>query len=318
MSRLDELKKYTIVVEDTGDLNAIKKHQPQDATTNPSLILKAQSDETYKPLVDEAIQKAKDVSGTLDERVDACIDYVFVEAGCEILKIVPGRVSTEVPARLSFDTAKSIEKAHRLIELYEEMGQTRERVLIKLASTWQGIRAAEELKKDGIHCNLTLLFSFAQAVACAEAGVQLISPFVGRIYDWYKKDQGVSDIPIEDDPGVASVTKIYNYYKKFGYQTEVMGASFRKTDQVVHCAGCDLLTISPDIIEDLRTSEGDVPRQLCPDAAKDMDIEKIHLDEAEFYWLHNSDPMACDKLPEGIRKFDADLNKLRDSLKKGL
>ena len=205
-----------------------------------------------------------------------------------------------------------------MIELYEEAGESRERVLIKIASTWEGIRAAEQLKEHGIHCNLTLLFSFAQAVACAEAGVQLISPFVGRIYDWFKKDQGVDDIAIDQDPGVESVTRIYNYYKKFGYDTEVMGASFRKTDQVVALCGSDLLTISPNIIEDLRTSEGDVPRKLCPDAAQDLDIKKLHLDEAEFRWLHNNDAMAVEKLAEGIRKFDADLNKLRDSLKQRL
>ena len=318
MSRLEQLQKHTIVVEDTGDIDQIAKHKPQDATTNPSLILKAQADARYKPIVDAAIERAKGVSGTLDERVDACVDYVFVQAGLEILKIVPGRVSTEVPARLSFDRDKTLAKAHQLIKLYEDAGQTRDRVLIKIASTWEGIKAAEELRKDGIHCNLTLLFSFAQAVACAEAKVQLISPFVGRIYDWYKKEQGVADIAIDQDPGVESVAKIYNYYKKFGYKTEVMGASFRKTDQVVHLCGCDLLTISPDIIEDLRTSEGDVPMRLDADKAKHSQSEQIHLNEEGFRWLHNQDPMGVDKLAEGIRKFDADLNKLRDSLKQRL
>ena len=296
MSRLEALRKHTIVVEDTGEIDQIEKHKPQDATTNPSLILKAQSDARYKPIVDQAVERARGVAGTIDQRVDACVDFVFVQAGLEILKIVPGRVSTEVPARLSFDYGKTLKKARQLIKLYEDAGESRDRVLIKVASTWEGIKAAEELAKEGVHCNLTLLFSFAQAVACAEAGVQLISPFVGRIYDWYKKDMGVDDIPIDKDPGVASVTRIYNYYKKYGYKTEVMGASFRKTEQVVHLCGCDLLTIAPDIIEDLNTSEGDVPVRLSAEQAAQSTDEKIHLDEAEFRWLHCQDPMGVDKL----------------------
>lgn len=317
-SQFEGLSKYTIVVEDTGEIDEIEKTKPRDATTNPSLILKAVHDERYQDITNEALDYARNTSGTIDERVDACIAKLFVGAGLEILKIVKGRVSTEVPTNLSYDTEASIAKAHELIGLYEEAGESRDRVLIKVASTWEGIRAAEQLEKEGIHCNLTLLFSFAQAVACAEAHVTLISPFVGRIYDWYKKDQGVDDIPIEDDPGVASVTKIYNYFKKFDYKTEVMGASFRKAAQCVHLAGCDLLTISPDLIAELKDTEGDVPRKLDPDKAKATDIDKIHLEQKDFRWLHNSDPMAVDKLAEGIRKFDADLNKLKAELKSKL
>jgi transaldolase len=235
---------------------------------------------------------------------------LFVNFGCEILKIIPGRVSTEVDARLSFDTEGSIAKAQHLIKMYEQRGVQRERILIKLASTWEGIRAAERLEKEGIHCNLTLLFSFAQGVACAEAGVTLISPFVGRIYDWYKKDKGVKDIPIDEDPGVASVTHIYNYFKKFGYKTEVMGASFRKAEQIVHLAGCDLLTISPDLLEKLAETDGAVTRRLSAETARAQDVKKIHLDEKTFRWMHNEDPMAVDKLGDGIRRFYADARKL--------
>jgi transaldolase len=235
---------------------------------------------------------------------------MFVSFGREILKHVPGRVSTEVDASLSFDREGTLAKARHLIKLYEAEGVSRERVLIKVASTWEGIKAAEELEREGIHCNLTLLFSFAQAVACAEAKVTLISPFVGRIYDWYKKENGGKDIPIENDPGVASVTRIYNYFKKFGYKTCVMGASFRKVEQIVHLAGCDLLTISPDLIEKMQQTQGDVTPQLTPEKAKATEGEKLHLDEKSFRWLHNEDAMANDKLSEGIRKFNADARKL--------
>ena len=237
------------------------------------------------------------------------MDKLLVSFGCEILKIVPGRVSTEVDAGLSFDTEGTLAKAHRLIELYRKAGIGRERILIKIASTWEGIRAAEKLEREGIHCNLTLLFSFAQAVACAEAGVTLISPFVGRIYDWYKKERG-GDIPADEDPGVASVTRIYNYFKKFDYKTQVMGASFRKVDQIVRLAGCDLLTISPDLLKQMEDVPGEITRRLSVETAKASDAAKIHLDEKTFRWMHNEDPMAVEKLSEGIRKFYADARKL--------
>ena len=237
------------------------------------------------------------------------MEKLLVSFGTEILKIIPGRVSNEVDARLSFDVEGSLAKAHKLIAMYEEAGISRERILIKLASTWEGIRAAEKLEREGIHCNLTLLFSFAQAVACAEAGVTLISPFVGRIYDWYRKERG-SEIPAEEDPGVASVTSIYNYFKKFGYKTQIMGASFRKVEQIVHLAGCDLLTISPDLLEQMEKTEGEVKRRLNVESARRSDVTKLHLDEKAFRWMHNEDAMAVEKLSEGIRKFHADTRKL--------
>jgi len=240
------------------------------------------------------------------------IDHLFVLFGSEILKVVPGRVSTEVAARLSFDTDRTIAKAHKLISLYEKTGVTRQRILIKIASTWEGIRAAELLEKEGIHCNLTLLFSFAQAVACAEAHVTLISPFVGRIYDWYKKEQGGGEIPLDKDPGVASVTRIYNYYKKYGYKTQVMGASFRNINQIERLAGCDLLTISPELLDKLGQSEGALDRQLDPAKAAAIKEDKLHLDEKTFRWMHNEDAMATDKLAEGIRKFNSDARLLQD------
>src|SRR4051812_7415455 len=249
MNLLESLKRYTTVVADTGDIEAIAEYKPQDATTNPSLLYQAAQKPQYGRLVDDALQFAMFFPGDRAARSDAFMDRLLVNFGCEILKIVPGRVSTEVDASLSFDTARTLAKAHRLIDMYATAGFGRERVLIKIASTWEGIRAAEQLEREGIHCNLTLLFSFAQAVACAEAGVTLISPFVGRIYDWYKKARGVSDIPADEDPGVASVTRIYNYYKKHGYKTQVMGASFRKVEEILHLAGCDLLTISPNLLE---------------------------------------------------------------------
>jgi len=300
LSVLQSLQKCSIVVADTGDIDAVARWKPQDTTTNPSLLLAAAQDPRYRALVEGAI--AADVERTMDN--------LFVAFGCEILKHIPGRVSTEVDARLSFDSEKSIRKASHLIQLYEKSGVGRERVLIKLASTWQGIRAAERLEREGIHCNLTLLFSFAQAVACADAGVTLISPFVGRIYDWHKAARKVDDLPIEDDPGVASVTRIYNYYKKHGYATQVMGASFRKTEQILALAGCDLLTIAPDLLQKLSSTNGEIRPALTVERAKSISIEKTPLTEAAFYWQHNEDAMAVEKLSDGIRKFDADARKL--------
>jgi transaldolase len=312
MSNLAEsLKKYTTIVEDTGDIAAIAKFKPQDATTNPSLIYKAAQMPSYEQYLEDGISFGRQSGGDEASQAAAFLDKLFVDFGAEILQHVRGRVSTEVDAHLSFDTEGTIAKARRLIGLYHDKSIGPERVLIKIASTWEGIRAAEQLEKEGIHCNLTLLFSFAQAVACAEAGVTLISPFVGRIYDWYKKDQGVDDFPIEEDPGVASVTKIFNYFKHFDYKTQIMGASFRKVDQIVHLAGCDLLTISPALLDEMQATEGEITARLLVDEAKSQQMEKIHLDEKGFRWLHNSDPMAVDKLAEGIRKFAADTVKLK-------
>jgi transaldolase len=308
-SQLEALRRHSVIVADTGDIDAIAKFRPQDATTNPSLILKAAQDERYRRLIDAALASAPP-RGSDEERVAAVGDRLFVAFGREILGLVPGRISTEVDAHLSFDTGATEAKARHIVELYDAAGVSRERVLIKIASTWEGIRAAERLERDGIHCNLTLLFSFAQAVACADAGVTLISPFVGRIYDWYRKAKGVDDIPREEDPGVASVTLIYEYYKKFGYATQVMGASFRKTTQIVDLAGCDLLTISPDLLQKLAATAGDVPARLTPEAARRSDVPRLHLDEPAFRWCHNEDAMATEKLAEGIRAFDADARKL--------
>jgi transaldolase len=263
-------------------------------------------------LVEQATELALQRGGSHDEMAEEFIDRLFVLFGCEILKVVPGRVSTEVAARLSFDTEGSIAKARKLISLYEKAGVSRQRVLIKIASTWEGIRAAELLEKEGIHCNLTLLFSFAQAVACAEAGVTLISPFVGRIYDWYKKERGGAEIPADQDPGVASVTRIYNYYKNYGYKTQVMGASFRNINQIVRLAGSDLLTISPELLEQLEKQEGTLDRKLDPATAKASKEDRLHLDEKTFRWMHNEDAMATEKLAEGIRKFNSDAGHLED------
>lgn len=310
MNLLESLKRSTTVVTDTGDIEAIDEYKPQDATTNPSLLLQAAQQPQYQGLVDDALDFAVRAGEDQATRSVAFMDRLFIDFGCEILKIVPGRVSTEVDAGLSFDTEGTVAKARKLISMYQEAGIGRERVLVKIASTWEGIRAAEQLEREGIHCNLTLLFSFAQAVACAEAGVTLISPFVGRIYDWYRKERGVKDIPADEDPGVASVTRIYDYFKKFGYKTQVMGASFRKVDQIVRLAGCDLLTISPDLLGQMEKTEGTVPRRLSADTAKASDAQKIHLDEKTFRWLHNEDAMATEKLAEGIRKFYADARKL--------
>jgi len=315
-SALDQLKQYTTVVADTGNFQQLGEFKPQDATTNPSLILKAVQNDSYKPLLE------KTVKDHASKPMPQIIDQLLIAFGKEILKIVPGRVSTEVDARLSFDIKGSIAKGHELIKLYEDSGIDRKRILIKLASTWEGIRAAEMLQKEGINCNLTLLFSLAQAVACAEAKVTLISPFVGRIYDWYKKSAG-ADWDAEkmggaNDPGVQSVRTIYAYYKKFGYKTEVMGASFRTVSQITELAGCDLLTISPDLLQKLADSNDKVERKLSPEAVANQQISKIAVDEPSFRFALNDDAMATEKLSEGIRNFAADavkLEKLIESLK---
>jgi transaldolase len=295
---LDSLRKHSVVVADSGDIDAVAKWRPQDATTNPSLLLAAAQEERFRHLL------------------VADMDQLFVNFGCEILKHIPGRVSTEVDARLSFDAESSIAKARRFISLYQKKNIPPERILIKLASTWEGIRAAEKLEREGIHCNMTLLFSQAQAIACADAGVTLISPFVGRIYDWHKAARKVEDIPIDEDPGVASVTRIYGYYKKHGYATQVMGASFRKTEQILKLAGCDLLTIAPDLLQKLSSVSGSVERMLSPEKAKTLSIEKTPLDEPAFHWRHNEDAMAVEKLSDGIRRFDADARKLEAAVSK--
>ena len=304
LNQLDQLKQITTVVADTGDFQSMRIYQPQDATTNPSLILQAAGKPEYRHLVEQAVAELK--SPTLN---DAILDRILILFGLEILKIVPGRVSTEVDARLSFDTAGTVAKARHLIAAYEKEGHSRERILIKIASTWEGIKAAEILEKEGIHCNLTLLFSFPQAVACAEAGVQLISPFVGRILDWHKAATG-KDYQGADDPGVQSVREIYNYYKKFGYQTEVMGASFRNKGEILALAGCDLLTISPGLLAELQASTDPVIPQLTPAEAAKSDRKKISLDEKAFRYALNEDAMATEKTAQGIRNFAADIVKL--------
>jgi len=310
-SQLEQLKQYTTVVADTGDFEVMREYQPQDATTNPSLILKASQQEAYAELVDRAVADGQ--SGGLggDELIEGIIDRVLIAFGKEILGIVPGRVSTEVDARLSFDRDGTIEKARRLVALYEGEGIDRERVLIKVASTWEGIEAASRLQDEGINCNLTLMFSLPQAVACAEAGVKLISPFVGRIYDWYKKETG-REYTGAEDPGVQSVREIYAYYRKFGYETEVMGASFRNTGQILELAGCDLLTIGTDLLEELQNAEGEVTKKLDPEAAAASDVEELPLDEKTFRFLLNEDAMATEKTAEGIRRFAADIVKMED------
>ena len=302
-SALERLRSMTRVVADTGDFNSMKAYRPEDATTNPSLILKAVRMPAYASLLEQT-RKAHPGSS-----VEQRCEELLIAFGLEILKIVPGRVSTEVDARLSFDTAASVRKAHHLIELYQRAGIGRERVLIKLASTWEGIRAAQQLERDGIHCNLTLLFGFGQAVACADAGVTLISPFVGRIYDWYRKRDG-RDYTADDDPGVGSVRRIYEYYKHFDYRTEVMGASFRNVGQILGLAGCDLLTISPELLQQLADSDAEVPRRLDPQAARSAGIERVQLDEPQFRFELNEDAMATEKLAEGIRAFAADARAL--------
>ena len=309
MNQLDQLKQFTIVVADTGDFESIRQFSPQDATTNPSLIFKAVSQPEYAPLLDQAVAEREGADLPHAELICDIIDDLLTIFGEKILQIVPGRVSTEVDARLSFDTPATIEKARKLIGLYEKRGVSKERVLIKIASTWEGIRAAEVLHKDGINCNLTLLFSLPQAIACAEARVRLISPFVGRIYDWYKAKTG-QEYTGANDPGVQSVRVIYNYFKKFGYETQVMGASFRNTSQILELAGCDLLTISPELLADLQGAEGAVARCLSVEEAKASDIKKIPMDEKTFRWMLNEDAMGTEKLAEGIRKFTEDIIKL--------
>ena len=314
VSQLDQLKQYTTVVADTGDFEAMKAYQPQDATTNPSLILQASQKAEYRHLLEKAVAEHKSSPLSGDALVEAIIDRILILFGQEILQIVPGRVSTETDARLSFDVEGTLAKARRLIELYEAEGTSRDRVLIKIASTWEGIRAAEILENEGIHCNLTLMFSLAQAVACAEAGAQLISPFVGRIYDWFKNSTGI-DYQGADDPGVQSVVTIYQYYKKFGHDTEVMGASFRNKSQITELAGCDLLTISPNLLEELRNSTDPIERKLDPATAAGADIERLDVSEKSFRYLLNDDAMATEKTAEGIRKFAVDMVKLEDLVK---
>ena len=309
MNQLDQLKQFTTVVADTGDFESMKIYQPQDATTNPSLILQAAGKAEYRHLIEKAVAETKATAATGPALTEAILDRILVLFGLEILKIVPGRVSTEVDARLSFDTAATIAKAHQLIAAYEKEGHSRNRILIKIASTWEGIKAAEALEKEGIHCNLTLLFSFAQAVACAEAKVQLISPFVGRILDWHKKETG-KDYQGDEDPGVISVRAIYNYYKKHGYRTEVMGASFRNKGEILALAGCDLLTISPGLLGELQASEEPVTAKLTAAEAAASNEPKITLNESDFRFMLNEDPMATEKTAHGIRAFSADIVKL--------
>lgn len=311
-TQLDSLRKMTVVVADTGDIDAIKKYQPQDATTNPSLILSASALSQYAPLIDEAIAYAKAQSANKAQQLIDAEDKLAVNIGLEILKIVPGRISTEVDARLSYDTQATVEKARKLIALYNEAGISNDRILIKIASTWQGIRAAEILEKEGINCNLTLLFSEAQARACAEAGVYLISPFVGRILDWYKANTDKKEYAPAEDPGVISVTKIYNYYKEYGYKTVVMGASFRNVGEIIELAGCDRLTIAPALLKELQENSTALVRKL--DNKGEVKAKPQPLTEAEFYWQHNSDAMAVEKLAEGIRKFAVDQEKLEAML----
>lgn len=314
--QLDSLKQLSMVVADTGDLDAIRRYQPHDATTNPSLILKAFDLEGYQGLIDETLTAVKSEVSDPDARVEAAVDRLCVAIGTEITKLVPGRVSTEVAAKLSFDEAASIEKAHYLIDLYEKQGVSKDRVLIKLASTWEGIRAAEKLEKEGINCNLTLLFSDAQARACFEAGVYLISPFVGRVTDWYKKATGTESYAPEEDPGVKFVKGVCEYAGQYGYETVVMGASFRNTDQILALAGCNRLTISPALLEELSSADGEVTRKITDQGSGTPRQDRIG--EAQFRWEHNEDAMATEKLAEGIRTFAADQKKLEGLLAKRL
>jgi transaldolase len=309
VSSLEQLRKFTVVVADTGDFESIKKYKPRDATTNPSLIYAATQKEQYFHLLDEVLTARKNSGLTGAAQIEDIMDHLLVQFGCEILKIVPGRVSTETDARLSFDTEGSIAKARHLIKLYEERKIPRERVLIKIASTWEGIKAGEQLEKEGINCNLTLMFSLPQAVLCAQGGIELISPFVGRIYDWYKA-ANKRDYVGSEDPGVQSVEEIYTYYKKFDHKTEVMGASFRNTGEIFELAGCDLLTISPELLDKLSNMYDPVERKLDPAKAKQADIQRLELDEKKFRFLLNENAMATEKLSEGIRKFSADIVKL--------
>ncbi|GHY54995.1 transaldolase [Vibrio cholerae] len=306
-NKLAQLRKLTTVVADTGEIDAIKKYQPEDATTNPSLILKAAQIAEYAPLIDQAIAYAKTQSNDKAQQVQDTCDMLAVNIGKEILKTIPGRISTEVDARLSYDTDRSVAKARQLVKMYNDAGISNDRILIKLASTWEGIRAAEILEKEGINCNLTLLFSFAQARACAEAGVFLISPFVGRIMDWYKAKEG-RDFAASEDPGVLSVTKIYNYYKEHGYKTVVMGASFRNIGEILELAGCDRLTIAPSLLAELEAAEGELVAKLVD--SKGSKARPAPMTHSEFLWEHNLDAMAVEKLAEGIRNFAVDQGKL--------
>ena len=319
-SYYDQLAAMTVIVADTGDIKSIETFKPRDATTNPSLLTAASQMDAYSDIVDGALRQSRKETAGGDEKktVALAIDRLSVAFGLRILQIVSGRVSTEVDARLSYDTAATIEKAHKLIGFYEQVGIKRERVLIKIASTWEGIKAAEQLEKEGIHCNLTLNFGMHQAVACAEAGVQLISPFVGRILDWHKKSTGRDSYPPAEDPGVVSVTRIYNYYKRHGYKTEVMGASFRTLDEIVELAGCDLLTIAPNFLDELRKTTGTLTRKLDPARAVSMQIEKIAMDESRFRAMHEEDRMAKDKLAEGIEGFSNAIVALEKILTKRL
>ena len=314
---LEQLKAYTVVVADTGDFQSIQKFRPRDATTNPSLIAAAAKMPEYAAVVDEALKWGKrDAAGkSEDEQIKRAVDRLAVEFGMRILEVVPGRVSTEVDARLSFDQQGSIDKARDLIAMYEAVGIKRERVLIKLAATWEGIKAAEILEQDGIHCNLTLLFGFHQAVACAEAGVTLVSPFVGRILDWFVKNTETKTYAPAEDPGVVSVTKIFNYYKRHGYKTEVMGASFRNLGEITELAGSDLLTIAPKLLEELEKTTGDLPKKLDATRAKTEGVDKIHVDKDIFYKMHAADQMATDKLQEGIDGFAKAITDLETELK---
>ncbi len=317
MNQLDQLKQHTVVVADTGDFEAMRAYKPQDATTNPSLILAASQKAEYKPLVDKAVADHKGSSLSGAALVDSIMDRILVNFGAEILKIVPGRVSTEVDARLSFDSAATIAKARHIIDLYEKDGIGRERILIKIASTWEGIKAAEVLQKEGINCNLTLQFSLAQAIACAEGGIKLISPFVGRILDWWKKSTG-KDYAAAEDPGVQSVTEIFNYYKHFDYKTEVMGASFRNKGEITELCGCDLLTISPALLGELQAANEAITPKLTTAAAKAAKIERIECDEKSFRWMFNEDAMATEKTAEGIRNFAKDIVKLEALVRSSL
>ncbi len=312
-TQLDQLKQLTTVVADTGDIEAIKRYMPVDATTNPSLLLKAAGMEQYRPLILQAIEWARSQPGDSNQQLAWCVDKLATDIGREILHVIPGRISTEVDARLSFDQAATIERAHRLIDLYGNAGINPDRVLIKIAATWEGIRAAEHLERQGINCNLTLLFGFGQAQACADAGVYLISPFVGRILDWYKAHTGRSSYPASEDPGVLSVSRIFNYYKAHGYNTVVMGASFRSIDEIRHLTGCDRLTISPGLLDELENSTAPLPQKLFAESPISEDPQHT-LNENEFRWAQNEDAMTCEKLAEGIRTFARDQVKLEKLL----
>ncbi|MFA6914950.1 MAG: transaldolase [Parachlamydiales bacterium] len=313
-SKLEQLRKMTTIVIDTGDIDAVKTYHPQDATTNPSLIYAASQKPQYQHLIDNALDRAKKSGGSLEQKKEKMMDILFVNFGVEILKNIPGRVSTEVDARLSFNVQGSIEKAHTLIKLYEEAGISKDRILIKLASTWEGVQAAKVLEKENIHWNLTLMFSLAQAAACAEAKATLISPFVGRILDWHKERRGIASFAPSEDPGVISVRQIYYYLKKNGYKTQVMGASFRNVDEILELAGCDLLTIAPQLLEELEKLTGDLERKLDTAKAASLGSDKIGTDENTFRYLLNEDPMATEKLADGIRRFAADSIKLEQHL----